>query len=353
MVEADEQEPERERERLQRADRGRLGAEAAPRARRAAASASAPSPQKPKYPSASGTPASAGRGRAGERDHRERVPGERLPAQHHEPAGDAGHDGDDRPRLERVHHERVREELLHVVDRVPRQPGEDGGQAWACRSPCTNGASGCPTTTSRPSEARSTSIGTPYSAAERLARDHLLRRALDGGAAGEVDDAVEVADDRVDVVRDEQDGDVLLVGRCGARARRRPPGWAGRGCRAARRAGAAAAAATSACAMSSRCCSPPESSPIGLRAYAVAPTSSITSCDARSRRAARAARERDAPARAVEAEPDEVDAADARAARRSSAAAAGSRSRSLALAGALARARSRARPRAAAGRARP
>src|SRR5439155_16448151 len=47
-------------------------------------------------------------------------------------------------------------------------------------------------------------------AAERLARDHLFGSALDRAAAGEVDDAVEVADDRVDVVRDEQHGDLLL-----------------------------------------------------------------------------------------------------------------------------------------------
>src|SRR5581483_2908689 len=43
-----------------------------------------------------------------------------------------------------------------------------------------------------------------------LARDHRLRRAFDRGAAGEVDDSVQGRDDRVDVVRDEQDGDVLL-----------------------------------------------------------------------------------------------------------------------------------------------
>src|SRR5436190_5034410 len=47
-------------------------------------------------------------------------------------------------------------------------------------------------------------------AAERLARDDLLGRTLDSGAAGEVDDAVEVAEDRVDVVGDEHHGNVLL-----------------------------------------------------------------------------------------------------------------------------------------------
>src|SRR5579862_4992445 len=46
--------------------------------------------------------------------------------------------------------------------------------------------------------------------AERLRGDHLLGRAGDRGAAGEVHDAVEVAEDRVHVVRDEEHGDVLL-----------------------------------------------------------------------------------------------------------------------------------------------
>src|SRR5436189_1509606 len=47
-------------------------------------------------------------------------------------------------------------------------------------------------------------------AAERGARDHLGGAAFDGAAAGDVDDAVEVAEDRVDVVGDEQHRDLLL-----------------------------------------------------------------------------------------------------------------------------------------------
>src|SRR5439155_25546588 len=47
-------------------------------------------------------------------------------------------------------------------------------------------------------------------AGERLARDHLLRRALDRRAFRDVDDTVEVAEDRIDVVSDEQDCDVLV-----------------------------------------------------------------------------------------------------------------------------------------------
>src|SRR6266516_2523474 len=47
--------------------------------------------------------------------------------------------------------------------------------------------------------------------AEGLTRDHVLRAALDGATAGDVDDAVEKAEDRVDVVGDEQDGHLLLA----------------------------------------------------------------------------------------------------------------------------------------------
>src|SRR6266487_4522646 len=43
--------------------------------------------------------------------------------------------------------------------------------------------------------------------AEGLARDHRFRSALDGLATRDVDDSVEVAEDRVDVVGDEQHGD--------------------------------------------------------------------------------------------------------------------------------------------------
>jgi hypothetical protein len=51
----------------------------------------------------------------------------------------------------------------------------------------------------------------PVQTGECLARDHLLGRPLDCPAAGDVHDAVEVAEDRVDVVGDEQDGHLLLL----------------------------------------------------------------------------------------------------------------------------------------------
>src|SRR5437764_11798386 len=46
---------------------------------------------------------------------------------------------------------------------------------------------------------------------EGLARDHVLGSSFHRTAPGDVDDAVEVAEDRIDVVRDEQHGDVLLL----------------------------------------------------------------------------------------------------------------------------------------------
>ena len=75
-----------------------------------------------------------GGGRAGEPDEGERVPGEALPAQHHEPADKAGQDRDDRAGPERIHHARVRP---HVGDVGEQVPGEDAGHARAptCRWP--------------------------------------------------------------------------------------------------------------------------------------------------------------------------------------------------------------------------
>ena len=67
---------------------------------------------------------------------------------------------------------------------------------------------------------------------------------------------------------------------------------------------------TSACAMSRRCCSPPETSPIGRSAYAVAPTSSIDFLHPVSHPAARQRGTGHAPARTVGAEPHDVDAPD-------------------------------------------
>ena len=108
-----------------------------------------------------------GAGGAGEGHHAQRVRGERLAAQHDVPADHPGQDGDDRPRLQRVDHERVREQRAEIVDGVGGE-GRDHrrrrrwAQLW--RWPWWWGASGWPTTTSRPSEVRSTSTWVPYSA---------------------------------------------------------------------------------------------------------------------------------------------------------------------------------------------
>src|SRR6202022_3410976 len=48
-------------------------------------------------------------------------------------------------------------------------------------------------------------------AGQALRGDDLLGRAEDGPSGGDVDDPVEVAEDRVDVVGDEKNGDALLA----------------------------------------------------------------------------------------------------------------------------------------------
>ena len=192
-------------------------------------------------------------------------PAKRLAAQDHEPADDAGHDGDDRPRLERVDHERVGGQLVEVGDRARATSRRDGDRASRCawRSVWWAGASGRPTTTSRPSEVSQHFDRNAVEAAERLGRDDLARRAHDRPPRAEVDDAVEVGEQRVDVVRDQQHRHPLLAADRAPAARPPRSGWGGRGCPAARRGSAAAGRLTSAWAISSRCCSPPDSSPIG------------------------------------------------------------------------------------------
>src|SRR5205085_170070 len=91
-------------------------------------------------------------------DERQRVPGEGLPAHHHEPADQGGEDGDHGTGPVRVDHVRVRPHVLDVQEQVPREVHH---ATW--RSVWWAGASGWPTTTSRPSEAVSTSTGVPYS----------------------------------------------------------------------------------------------------------------------------------------------------------------------------------------------
>ncbi len=75
------------------------------------------------------------------------------------------------------------------------------------------GRLGPPTTTSRPSAVRSTSIGAPYSSLSSGGCDHLFDRTRKRAAVDDVDHAVDVGEQRVDVVGDEQHRDLLGAGR--------------------------------------------------------------------------------------------------------------------------------------------
>ena len=180
VVEADEEEAERERERLQRADRGRLRAEAAPRAGDARERQRA-DPAEAEVARSDGQAGEACGGGAGKGDHRERVPGERLAAQDHEPAGDAGHDRDDRARLERVDHERVREQSgARRSTTFQDSPWKIGGLNMGM-------AVAVDERRFRLADDDEAAVGGPQhldrravEAAERRARDHFLRTALDG-----------------------------------------------------------------------------------------------------------------------------------------------------------------------------
>ena len=64
--------------------------------------------------------------RAREGHHRECVAREALTPENHEPAGNRGHHGHDRSRLESIHHERIDEQLAHVRDQIDREVGIHG-----------------------------------------------------------------------------------------------------------------------------------------------------------------------------------------------------------------------------------
>ena len=124
LVEAEEQEPARQPERLDRAGHGGLLAAVPSRAGGAHADHQRAGAAEGVVADGGGQPEQQRERRAGERHHRQRVPGERLAAQHHEPADHAGHDRDDRPGLERVDHERVGGQLPEIRDQIDRQRGE-------------------------------------------------------------------------------------------------------------------------------------------------------------------------------------------------------------------------------------
>src|SRR5262249_37628014 len=96
---------------------------------------------------------------------------EALATEDHVPPDGAGNHGDDGPGPQGVHHEVLGKQLANVAAEVPAQAvgsghgvredtGHHGWEAW--RSLWWAGASGWPTTTSRPSDVRSTSMGVPY-----------------------------------------------------------------------------------------------------------------------------------------------------------------------------------------------
>ena len=139
LVEAQEEEAAGEPERLHGArDRGLL-AEVAPRLGRGHADDERREPGEDEVPGGGREADQQGAGGAGKGHHRQGVSGERLPAQHHEPADDAGHDRDDRAGLQRVDHERVRGQLVEVRDRVQRRTrfgeGASDGHAGRCDAP--------------------------------------------------------------------------------------------------------------------------------------------------------------------------------------------------------------------------
>src|SRR5207244_1356879 len=123
MVEADEQEAQAEGEGLDRADRRRLlteaGALAARPGSRDGGDDRSPRAAERKEPPGGAHPDQGGARSPGEARNRQRVTGEALRPQHHEPAEEPGRHGHDRARPEGVDHEVERKELADVLDEVP------------------------------------------------------------------------------------------------------------------------------------------------------------------------------------------------------------------------------------------
>src|SRR5438874_2627122 len=186
-----------------------VAADSEPRLRRgpaAAARASAPSPQMPKYPTATGTPARLAADAPVNAVTDSVCPANvwRRSTMNHPitpaitativPAASAccmnGNAKSARTSVTGLHESPVKTALMRMV---PVQVGRPDHH--------------------EPSVGRAEHFDRhPVERAERLRGDDLLRRPFHRRAAGEVDDAVEVADDRVHVVRDEQDCNVLLGG---------------------------------------------------------------------------------------------------------------------------------------------
>ena len=136
VVQAHEQEPAGKCHRLHRSDQSRLlavrgrsrpGVRLPDHDRRHRAH--------PEVPEGRGNPEQDGPRGSGETDQRKGVPGEGLTAEHHEPPHHAGHDGHDGPGTQRVHHERVAEELADAVHGVTERGGRHGRRVAPARPP--------------------------------------------------------------------------------------------------------------------------------------------------------------------------------------------------------------------------
>ena len=160
MVEAEEQEAEREARHLHRADRPPTPARIAVACSRGADDRERATAHDAKYPAASGIPASAAPLAPGNDITASVWPAKLCRRSTMNQPATAAMSATIVPASSAFDHEREQPQLVEVRDRVE---GEVGVHAcWcACRSPWWAGASGEPTTTSRPSDVRSTSTGTP------------------------------------------------------------------------------------------------------------------------------------------------------------------------------------------------
>ncbi len=150
------------------------------------------------------------------------------------------------PAPKALHHERVVEQLPHVADEVPGErgieaaaAGDHGWWRWSERL----GLSGLADDDQPPVGRGEDLDRRPVEARQRLAGDDLARWARGGGPVGDVDRPGRGTPGSGSRRARPSGPRRPRCGRCVRPARRRPPGSAGRGCPAARRAAAAEAVA--------------------------------------------------------------------------------------------------------------
>ena len=241
MVERQEQESGREPGRLNGPDRRGLRAVAPPAARGRCADRQRRGRAREVVAERRRQPDQRRAGGARKCHHRQRVTGERLAAQDHVPAHTAASTATIVPASSAFTMNGNVNSCSDVGDEVQRQRRVRRSFASAARR-----GGGAPRAGRRRPAARR-SCAAPRSARRRgsTACSAVITSSTATGQrapAGEVDHAIEVGEQRVDVVGDEQHRDAL-GGRDPPQQRRdRTPGWAGRGCPAARRGSAAGAA---------------------------------------------------------------------------------------------------------------